>query len=102
MRLPKVVVHLHPKPRLRRVIQPFTKPYGHVRRDAGSPVENAGERSSRYAELPRRFSHRNSRPVENSVPKNFAGMRRVKHTSHSRLLLMVVLVIHEDRILAVE
>jgi len=91
--LPEVVLRLHVHPKFRGSAEGSRQPERHIGGDASLAVQQSRQGDTRCAQV--RCS-RGDWHVSKVLAKNQAGMRRIVHWQ----LLVIVLIVNEDRILA--
>src|SRR5262245_28537157 len=77
--MPQVVLRLLVEPALRRGPEGDREAHGHLRRDAGTAVEDAGERLAADTQGLRRLCNRDAERLQAEGADDFAGVRGVVH-----------------------
>lgn len=98
--MPQIVLLLQVEPEFRTAAKGIGKTQRHRGSDGGAAVENAGERRAGYFQPGSGLA--NGRSAD-PLAKQLTGVRGIVHSGHDALsFLVIVAIIDEDRILAVE
>lgn len=97
--LPKIALHLKTQPEIRVRVECLCQTQGHVCGDPCPAVEYPRERRSHHSQMAGHLCHR---PACKIVGEDFSRMSWVVHTHHGTLSLVIILIIDEDSVFALE